>query len=89
MIRLFLMFLVGLLTWGLTFGRSLSFRSQHLGWLSSIIFFDEITGICIGMFLARHGTLLDAVACAFGGTVSAMIVMRSLRWRNQSKVKED
>jgi hypothetical protein len=75
-LRLLLMFFIGFVTWGLTFGRSLSFRHQRLGWLSSIIFLDEVTGISIGMFLARHGTWADAVCCALGGTFSALLVIK-------------
>jgi hypothetical protein len=74
--RLLLMFGLGLFTWALTFGRSLAFRNRHLGFLSGVIFLDEITAISIGMFLARHGTYTDAVCCALGGMTSAVLVIK-------------
>lgn len=81
--RLILMFGIGFFTWLLTFGRSLTFREQRVVWLSGIIFLDEITAISIGMFLARHGTLPDAIACAMGGTLSAVLAIKGIKWRQQ------
>ncbi len=84
-LRLLLMFGMGLFTWLLTFGRSIAFHRRQLGWLSGIIFMDELAAISIGMFLARHGSIYDAIATALGGTIAAVIIMKGKKWLPQQQ----
>lgn len=81
-LRLLCMFGAGFFIWLLTFGRSITFRERQIGWLSCIIFLDEITGISVGMWLARYGTIYEALCCAIGGTLAAVCVIKVLNRRN-------
>jgi hypothetical protein len=85
-LRLFLMFGAGFLTWCLVFLRSISFREQRTILLSGVIFLDELAGIFIGMWLARNGTLYEAIACALGGTMAATISVRVVKWRQRVRL---
>jgi hypothetical protein len=40
-----------------------------------VIFVDELACLVMGMWLARHGTWVEAIAAAAGGTVAAAVVM--------------
>jgi hypothetical protein len=74
-LRLLMLFLLGLTAWGLTFGRSLAWHGQRRGLLICVVMADEMIGIFAGMFLARHGTYVEGVACALGGAVAAWLLM--------------
>lgn len=75
LLRLAIMFLMGFLTWGLALGRSLAWDRQHTAWLTCVIFLDELAGIGTGVFLARSGTWLEAIAVATGGAAAAATIM--------------
>lgn len=77
--RLFLWFLIGLATWLLTFGRSLAFRRLQPGRLIAIVFADEVIALTMGMWLAREGTIFDAIGCALGGSMAVLIMMKRLK----------
>ena len=77
--RLGLLFVIGLATWLLAFGRSAAWDAKHRGYLIGIVFADEVLGIGTGMYLARNGTWLEAIVCALGGTAAVWIVMRGIR----------
>jgi len=80
LLRLFVMFAVGLTAWGLTFGRSLAWHTQRRGWLCCVVMLDEMLGITAGMWLARNGTYLEGAACALGGMIAAWLM---LRWNTE------
>jgi hypothetical protein len=75
-LRLLLLFIVGLSAWGLTFGRSLAWDKQRVGWLVSVVMVEEMVGLWAGMWLAREGSWYEAVALALGGGVSALLMLR-------------
>jgi hypothetical protein len=75
LLRVAVMFWLGFLTWGLALGRSVAWDARHTGWLTFVIFLDELAGIGTGVFLARSGTWLEAVSVALGGAAAAAVVM--------------
>ena len=86
--RLLAMFLAGFLIWLLTFARSITFRERRLGWLCGVIFLDEMCGISIGIWLARYGTMWEALCCAAGGTLAAVFIIKVLnRKKNEDSKK--
>ena len=78
-LRLLAFFTVGLSVWLLTFGRSAAWDGRRAGWLVGIVMADEFLGIATGMFLARQGTWLEAGACAVGGAVAALLMLKGRR----------
>ncbi|MEN6335908.1 MAG: hypothetical protein ABFE01_16770 [Phycisphaerales bacterium] len=75
-LRLFVMFLLGLGTWLLVLLRGLALEKRRLWSLSGLIFVDECVGIGTGVFLARWGTWTDMLAVAAGGAIAAWVVLR-------------
>jgi hypothetical protein len=75
-LRLLVFFLVGLSVWILTFGRSAAWDARRAGWLVGIVVLDEFLGIATGMYLARSGSWFEAAACALGGAIAALFMLR-------------
>lgn len=75
-LRLSILFLIGLSAWGLTFGRLLAWEGRHAGWLVGLVMADEAIGLWTGMWLAREGSWYEAIALAMGGGVSALLMLR-------------
>lgn len=78
LIRLVVLYAIGFVTWLLTFGRSLAWDHRRVGWLCGIVAMDELAGIGIGMYLARHGTWVEAVVVATGGVTAAFVLSRRI-----------
>jgi hypothetical protein len=74
-LRLASLFVGGFLTWGLVVLRGIALEKRRASWLGSLIFADDCLAVGFGMWLARHGTVLDVVACAAGGACAAMLLV--------------
>jgi hypothetical protein len=74
-LRLFVMYLIGLSAWGLTFGRSLAWHGKRAALLVCIVMADEMIGLFAGMYLARNGAWYEVVAIALGGATSALMML--------------
>jgi len=74
-----IMFVVGFVTWFLVLLRGYALEQRHTKLLCSTVFIDELLGIGTGIYLARYGTAIDVMACAIGGTLAALVIMRKLK----------
>jgi hypothetical protein len=70
------LFVVGFVTWSLCFARSMAWDARHTGWLCCVVAVDESIGILTGMWLAKHGTYVEGLACALGGVLAAYVMLR-------------
>lgn len=81
LLGLLIIFCVGFVTWGLALFRTLAIIKEQVFLLCGLIFIEEICMILTGMWLARSGTISDAVSCALGGVFAAYLVMRNKHGR--------
>lgn len=83
MIRLFVMFIAGLVGWWLALSRSLMMDAGKIGQLCVLIFSAEFLGAIEGIYLARNGTWLDAVlgalAMSFGGAAATWLLRHKIK----------
>jgi hypothetical protein len=70
------MFFVGFVTWSLAIYRLITLEGRRLVLLCGLVFVDEVIALELGIYLARNGSHLEAVACAMGGTLAAYIMVR-------------
>jgi hypothetical protein len=75
LLRLGLLFCVGLTVWGLTLARSAAWDARRKNLLCGIVMADEAVGVFTGMWLARNGTYWEGLACVLGAGVAARLVM--------------
>ena len=76
LLRLLAIFGVGYVTWLLALLRTFATIKQQAYLLYSLIFIEEVTMILTGMWLARCGTVIDAISCALGGVLAAYTILR-------------
>lgn len=75
LLQLAILFCVGFATWFLALVRTFALLERQRSLLCILIFIEEMAMLWIGIWLARHGTLPETIACALGGTVAAFVVM--------------
>ena len=77
---LFGIFCAGLVTTLLAMGRTLALVRRRERLLYCLTFTEDLVVLLIGMWLARCGTIPDAVACALGSVTAAAIILIALFW---------
>jgi hypothetical protein len=82
LLSIIIMFFVGFVTWGLVFLRNYALDTRRIWLLSGLVFMDEFVGIMVGVWLARNGHLHDMIIVAIGGTLSAVLVIKFLKYKD-------
>ena len=75
------LFLVGFVTWFLALARTLALVQRRASLLCTLIFAEESTVLLTGIWLARHGSLSDVIACAVGGVVASIVILKIFKKR--------
>lgn len=70
-----IMFFIGFITWSLAVCRILVLENRRMILLCGLVFTDELITMKLGMYLARSGTNIDAIACAVGGAIAAWLIV--------------
>lgn len=82
MFRLSGLFLVGFLTWGLVVVRGIALERRRAVSLGACVAIEEVVGVGLGIWFARHGGFSDVAAIALGGAIAAMILLAIDKRRN-------
>jgi hypothetical protein len=85
LLRVLLIFGVGFVTWFLALGRTFALVQRLNRVLYSLVFVEELITLLIGMWLAREGTLIDAVSCASGALLASVVIMRIEKWQRSQR----
>ena len=86
LLRPIIFMFAGFCTWYLALVRTVFLIRQQKTLLCILVFCDELVTICLGVWLARHGTFVEIISLALGGAVAASIVVRKMGDKTIGKI---
>lgn len=85
-LKLLGLFLVGFLTWGLVVVRGIALERRRTVSLGACVAVEELVGVGLSIWFARHGGFFDVIAIALGGALASMLLLEIDKRRNPPAV---